>query len=84
MLNNSFLSIVDNRNNKDELLVRARIKGDIENIFNDVETFEDETADYKYRAFISRDIVEKVIALQVASITVEVALRALLSIIVTG
>ena len=68
MLNNSFLSIVENRNNKNELLVRARIKGDIENIFNDVKTFEDEKADYKYRAFIQRDLVEKVIASQVASI----------------
>ena len=29
-LNNSFLSIVENRNNKDELLVRSRIKGDVE------------------------------------------------------
>ena len=28
-LNNSFL-LVENRNNKDELLVRSRIKGDIE------------------------------------------------------
>lgn len=68
MLNNSFLSVVENRNNKNELLVRARIKGDIENIFNDVKTFEDEKADYKYRAFIPRDLVEKVIASQVASI----------------
>ena len=68
MLNNSFLSIVENRNNKNELLVRARIKGDIENIFNDVKTFEDEKADYKYRAYIQRDLVEKVIASQVVSI----------------
>ena len=31
-LNNS-LSIVENRTNKEELLVRSRIKGDIENVF---------------------------------------------------
>ena len=33
--NNAFLSIVENRDNKLELLVRARIKGDIEKIFPD-------------------------------------------------
>ncbi len=32
-LNNSFLSIVENRNNKEELLVRSRIKGDIEKVY---------------------------------------------------
>ena len=31
--NNAFLSIVENRDNKLELLVRARVKGDIEKIF---------------------------------------------------
>ena len=68
MLNNSFLSIVENRNNKNELLVRARIKGDIEKVFSDVKTFEDKTADYKYRAFIPRNLVEKVVASKIASI----------------
>ena len=52
--NNSFLSIVENRDNKLELLVRARVKGDIEKIFPDANVFEDDSADYKYRAFISK------------------------------
>ena len=52
--NNAFLSIVENRNNKLELLVRARIKGDIEKIFPEADVFEDDGADYKYRAFISK------------------------------
>ena len=68
MLNNAFLSIVENRNNKSELLVRARIKGDLERVFTNVDTFEDEAADYKYRAFIERGVVEKVIASKVAGI----------------
>ena len=68
MLNNAFLSIVENRNNKSELLVRARIKGDLERVFTNVDTFEDEAADYKYRAFIERGVVEKVIASKVADI----------------
>ena len=52
--NNAFLSIVENRDNKLELLVRARIKGDIEKIFPEADVFEDDSADYKYRAFISK------------------------------
>ena len=32
-LNNSFLSIVQNRNNLEQLLVRSRRKGDIEKVF---------------------------------------------------
>ena len=52
--NNAFLSIVENRDNKLELLVRARIKGDIEEIFPEADVFEDESADYRYRAFISK------------------------------
>ena len=62
MLNNAFLSIVQNRNNKDELLVRARIEGDIERVFPEANSFQDEQADYKYRAFVLRKEVEKVIA----------------------
>ena len=38
-LNNSFLSMVENRNNKEELLVRSRIKGDIEKVFPDSDVF---------------------------------------------
>ena len=52
--NNAFLSIVINRDNKSELLVRARVKGDIEAIFPDADVFEDNNADYKYRALISK------------------------------
>ena len=53
-LNNSFLSIVENRNNKDELLVRSRIKGDIEKVFPDSDVFEMESSDYKYRSYIKK------------------------------
>ena len=37
--NNAFLSIVENRDNKLELFVRARVKGDIEKIFPDALCF---------------------------------------------
>ena len=61
--NNAFLSIVENRENRVELLVRARVKGDIEKVFPEADVFEDNNADYKYRAFISKAIVaEKIIS----------------------
>ena len=62
VLNKSFLSIVKNRNNNSELLVRARVKGDIEKVFEDADIFEDENADYKYRSYISRENVANVIS----------------------
>ena len=67
-LNNSFLSIVQNRNDSSELLVRARVKGDIERVFPEAETFEDLKADYRYRALIQRDLVAKALASQVSEI----------------
>ena len=65
--NNAFLSIVENRDNKLELLVRARVKGDIEKIFPEADVFEDDNADYKYRALISK---AKVAARMMLKITV--------------
>ena len=67
-LNNSFLSIVQNLNNQDELLVRARVKGDIEKVFPEAQTFEDQSADYRYRAFLERRLVAEVIADKISSI----------------
>ena len=67
-LNNSFLSIVENRNNSSELLVRARVKGDIERVFPNAETFEDLSADYRYRALLKRDLVAKALAYQISEI----------------
>ena len=36
------------------MLVRARIKGDIEKVFPEAKTFEDIKSDYKYRSYINR------------------------------
>ena len=66
--NNAFLSIVENRENTTELLVRARVKGDIEKVFPEADVFEDNNADYKYRAFISKAIVAEKIMLKVTEI----------------
>ena len=60
-LNNSFLSIVENRNNKEELLVRSRVRGDIDKIFPDSNIFEMENSDYKYRSYVKKiEVSEKI------------------------
>ena len=66
--NNAFLSIVENREKTIELLVRARVKGDIEKVFPEAGVFEDNNADYKYRAFIPKAIVAEKIMLKVTEI----------------
>jgi len=68
VLNKSFLSIVKNRNNENELLVRARVRGDIERVFEDADVFEDDKADYKYRSYISREKVANVISNELSNI----------------
>ena len=58
----SFLSVVASRDTPSLLLVRARVKGHIERVFPTAKTFTDVDADYRYRAFIDRTEVAKVIA----------------------
>jgi hypothetical protein len=56
--NDSFLSIVAHRDYEGHLLVRSRIKGDIERAFGDlldrknIQVWADSSADYKWRAII--------------------------------
>ena len=61
IMNKSCLSIVKDRNKKNGLLVRARIEGDIENVFPKADVKSDMGTDYKYRAFIPKWIVSKAI-----------------------
>lgn len=56
-LNNSFLSIVQDREDSNRLMVRARIAGDIEAIFPEADVIEYDYSDYRYRAFLSRERV---------------------------
>jgi hypothetical protein len=70
-LNDSFLSIVEDytsRANKSDLLVRARLKGDIETVFPDVVVRVDEGSDYKYRATVPRQAAADALAKRVMSI----------------
>ena len=51
-LKKSFLSIVKNRNDEEELLEKLRVNGDIEKVFQKVWIFNDLKADYGYRLYI--------------------------------
>ena len=54
IMNKAYFSIVENKNNQEELLVRARVAGDIERVFPDAEVLKNTGADYLYRASISK------------------------------
>ena len=57
-LSNSFLSIVDKGDRTGQtLLVRARRKGDIENVFPKADVIEGGGTDYRYRARVDREEV---------------------------
>ena len=71
ILNNSFLSIVENRDNAEELLIRSRVRGDIEKIFPNAKVIEMHNSDYRYRAFISRQKVAEVVKEKVININYE-------------
>ena len=67
-LNNAFLSIVSDKDNPDNLLVRARHHGDIRRIFPRAKVVITPEADYRYRARVPRSIVAEKIASQIAGI----------------
>jgi hypothetical protein len=67
-LNDAFLSIVADRDDKTHLLVRARVAGDIERVFPDATVSHTPRADYAYRASLPRKVVAQVIAGRVEEI----------------
>jgi hypothetical protein len=60
-LNDAFLSIVADRKSN-QLLVRARLPGDIERVFSGVEIAEDVGTDYRFRAWLDREVVAKALS----------------------
>lgn len=67
-LNDAFLSIVSKSCKPDELLVRARRKGDIERVFPGVQVRESEHTDYRFRAVVKRELIAKALTDQVKQI----------------
>ena len=68
---NSFVSVVADRDDtqSSRLLVRARIKGDIDQLFPDAEVMETLLADYRFRAWIDRQAVSNAFTKQVEGLT---------------
>ena len=52
--NDAFLSVVEDRNDRDKLVVRARFREDINNVFPDVEPIETTDSDYRFRVWMPR------------------------------
>lgn len=65
-LHDCFLSIVDKDCGPDELLVRARRKGDIEKLFPRAKVIRLTRADYLFRAVVKRDEIARVIANEIS------------------
>lgn len=68
MMNDSYFSVVKNRDKKDHLLVRARVEGDIERVFPKAKVIEGAGTDYKYRASIPKWIVSKIMRKEIEKI----------------
>ena len=65
---NGFVSIVEDKENPECLLVRGRVKGDIEALFPGAEVTMTPQRDYRFRASLPRGLVASVVAGHVESI----------------
>jgi hypothetical protein len=68
-LSDSFLSIVRYDSNVSMLLVRGRAKHDIERIFPGANVQETPSADYRFRAVLTREEVAKAISQRIMDIS---------------
>jgi hypothetical protein len=68
-LSGAFLSIVQDKQKPERLLVRARRADDIERVFNTKRVRETPAGDYRFRASIPRAIVADTIRAEVAGIS---------------
>ena len=58
MLDKGFISMVQHKDDPDLMLVRARVGADLANVFgDDIDIVEDPSADYLYRAVVTRQRV---------------------------
>lgn len=67
-LNDSFLSVVADQNDAEELLVRGRKAGDIEAVFPEAAVIETPANDYRFRASVRREVVAAQIAKRLLAI----------------
>lgn len=68
-LNDAFFSIVQHREDKEMVVVRARVEGDLERAFgNQHEVLETEDSDYRFRMFLNKEYVSDVMKRKVLNI----------------
>lgn len=68
-MNDAFFSVVKDRNNENGVVVRARVGGDLENVFGyDHDVLETDDSDYRFRMFLDQGYVSNVIADRVNNI----------------
>ena len=67
-LNNAMFSAVQDRKNIKNLVVRARVGGDLERIFPGHDVIDSPDGDYRYRIFIDKQKVADVLSQQVMNI----------------
>lgn len=69
-MNDSFISIVEDRNDPDQLVVRSRLLGDLLAVFPEYEhcVIVSDDSDYRFRLFIPRSEVMDAISLKIAHI----------------
>lgn len=60
--NDGFVSAVEDENDDDRLVVRARRKQDIKNIFPNETVYENVGTDYKYRVYCSKKDFAKIVS----------------------
>lgn len=65
---NGFVSIVEDKENPENLLVRGRVKGDIEALFPSAVVVVTLKRDYRFRASLPRALVANVVAAHIESI----------------
>lgn len=69
LLNDCFFSLVAKDCSRDELLVRARRKGDIEKVFPKAKVKRNAKADYLYRAAVKKSVIADALKGEVDRIT---------------
>jgi hypothetical protein len=66
--NKGFISVVEDKKDKNRMLVRARGKGHIDAIFPGAKVLKDAGTDYQYRTFLPRSEVVRVLAREINGI----------------
>jgi hypothetical protein len=68
--NKSYLSVVESSKDNTKFIVRARVKGDIESFFSDLEVdvIETENTDYRFRTFVDKEVFKSQILKEINNI----------------